>query len=207
MSPSPQHLHLRVFLASPGDVGKERTAARELMEIALPKEPLLPGPVSFDVARFKTRPADCDIVLVILRARMGTVLDVASLKKPDGSPYLSGTEWEFEDDVERQPAARDHALSLCQCPSGSAQRSGPEGETVAVRQGRNLPVRFKNPDGSWSGGINDFTDATDFREKLATYLKQIIGSRAEALKNSYPPPLTPPIPAPSGKPPETVKRC
>ena len=28
---------------------------------------------------------------------MGTVLDVASLKKPDGSPYLSGTEWEFED--------------------------------------------------------------------------------------------------------------
>ena len=46
---------------------------------------------------FKTRPAECDIVLVILRARMGTVLDVFRLKKPDGSPYLSGTEWEFED--------------------------------------------------------------------------------------------------------------
>src|ERR1700757_4846427 len=57
----------------------------------------LAGPSVIRCRRFKTRPADCDIVLVILRARMGTVLDVASLKKPDGSPYLSGTEWEFED--------------------------------------------------------------------------------------------------------------
>ncbi len=49
MPASPPPLHLRVFLASPGDVGEERRAARELMEIVLPKDPLLPCRVTFDV--------------------------------------------------------------------------------------------------------------------------------------------------------------
>ena len=48
-SVSPPHLHLRVFLASPGDVEDERKAARELMETGLPKDPLLPCRVTFDV--------------------------------------------------------------------------------------------------------------------------------------------------------------
>jgi hypothetical protein len=41
MSANSPPLHLLVFLASPGDVEDERNAARELMETALPKDPLL----------------------------------------------------------------------------------------------------------------------------------------------------------------------
>jgi hypothetical protein len=43
-------------------------------------------------------------VIVILWSRMGTPLP-DNLRKPNGEPYLSGTEWEYEDAVNwpRQP--------------------------------------------------------------------------------------------------------
>ena len=49
------------------------------------------------VLRFKHRPSECDIVIVILAARLGTHLSLDAFKRPDGSAYRSGTEWEFED--------------------------------------------------------------------------------------------------------------
>jgi hypothetical protein len=110
---------LRVFLASPGDVAEERAFVREFLESILPNDPLLPGRVTFKVVswdhphagtpmpaaltpqeaviRFKGRPSDCDLTVVILAARLGTHLAVDAFKRPDGSAYLSGTEWEYED--------------------------------------------------------------------------------------------------------------
>jgi hypothetical protein len=181
------HLHLRVFLASPGDVEDERTAARVLMESTLPYDPLLPYNVSFHViaydhpsastpmpahltpqeavTRFKGRPAECDIVLVILRNGMGTVLDMSRLRKPDGSPYLSGTEWEYEDARNASPAPE---IMVFHC--STATSVAPE---VAAFLGR-----FRNADGSWNGGVNEFKDTADFRFKLEVYLKHIIRERA-----------------------------
>ena len=49
------------------------------------------------VLRFKHPPSECDIVIVILAARLGTHLSLDAFKRPDGSAYRSGTEWEFED--------------------------------------------------------------------------------------------------------------
>jgi hypothetical protein len=49
MPASPLHLHLRVFLASPGDVEDERRVVCELMETVLPEDRLLPCCVTFDV--------------------------------------------------------------------------------------------------------------------------------------------------------------
>jgi hypothetical protein len=46
----------------------------------------------------RPKPSDCDIVVVILWSRMGTPLP-ASDRKPDGSPYASGTECEFLDAI------------------------------------------------------------------------------------------------------------
>ncbi len=46
----------------------------------------------------RPRPATCDIVIVILWSRMGTPLP-DNMRKPNGEPYLSGTEWEYEDAV------------------------------------------------------------------------------------------------------------
>jgi hypothetical protein len=41
-------------------------------------------------------PSECDIVLVIFWSRMGTPLSDEHCK-PDGTPYHSGTEWEYFD--------------------------------------------------------------------------------------------------------------
>src|SRR4051812_14825937 len=110
---------LRVFISSPGDVTDERNLARDLLKDELPYDPLLPGDVTFKVIswddpaaptpmlatltpqeavnRFGPKPSECDVVVIVLWSRLGSHLDLRTFKKSDGGPYLSGTEWEFED--------------------------------------------------------------------------------------------------------------
>jgi hypothetical protein len=112
-------LHLRVFLASPGDVADERALALRLLKDDLPVDPFLRGRVTFDVVswddpaaptplparltpqeaviQFETKPSECDIVIVVLWSRLGAHLDLTKFQKTNGDPYLSGTEWEYED--------------------------------------------------------------------------------------------------------------
>ena len=90
MPPTSTPFPLRIFLASPGDVADERAFVRNYLESKLPNDPLLAlhGPVGFKlvswdhphagttmpthlapqdaVTHYTGRPADCDIVLVIL---------------------------------------------------------------------------------------------------------------------------------------------
>jgi hypothetical protein len=113
--PPSSPLHLRVFLASPGDVVDERALALQVLE-QLQYDPLLRGRITVEtvawdkpgagtpmlatltpqevIARGLTPPGECDIVIVILWSRLGTPLP-AEWKKPDGSLYRSGTEWEY----------------------------------------------------------------------------------------------------------------
>ncbi len=48
------------------------------------------------VAEHHPLPSSCDLTIVILWGRLGTRLP-SHVQKPDGKPYLSGTEWELED--------------------------------------------------------------------------------------------------------------
>jgi hypothetical protein len=103
---SPRPTHLRIFLASPGDVAEERAIAREVIE-RLPYDPLLRGRITVDlvawdgpggapmeatmtpqeaIARGLARPSECDIAVVILWSRMGTPLPADWETKADGSP-------------------------------------------------------------------------------------------------------------------------
>ena len=114
----PGPLHLKIFLSSPGDVAEERELARHLIKDELPQDPLLRGRVTFDVFSWDDPaagvpllatmtpqeavnrvecPADCDITIVILWSRLGSPLRSDVFRKPDGEPYRSGTEWEYED--------------------------------------------------------------------------------------------------------------
>ncbi len=117
--------HIRIFLSSPGDVGDERTLALQVIE-QLGYDTGLEDKVTFKVVAWDKpgagipmlatmtpqaaidaglpKPSECDIVIVIFWGRMGTPLP-SQYKKADGSPYLSGTEWEFEDAMR---AARQH---------------------------------------------------------------------------------------------------
>lgn len=112
-------IHLHIFLSSPGDVSRERQLAREAIEqlqserahrnwlkvevVAWDK----PGagaamPASLEpqeaINQGLKKPSECDIVVVILWARMGTRLSEKH-RKPDGSHYRSGTEYEFLDAI------------------------------------------------------------------------------------------------------------
>ncbi|HVT16363.1 MAG TPA: hypothetical protein VHQ90_09330 [Thermoanaerobaculia bacterium] len=104
--PSP----IRIFVSSPGDVAEERALLRQVLRrlqgelagrgvvepVYWEHEPLL-ATASFQEQI--QRPAECDVAISILWARLGTRLP-ASIKRPDGSPYASGTEFEFEDAAE-----------------------------------------------------------------------------------------------------------
>jgi formylglycine-generating enzyme required for sulfatase activity len=105
---------VRIFLSSPGDVTAERDAARELL-LGLARGPFVRDRVHIDVvswddphggatmdARLTPQqavnqslptPAECDLTVVLLWGRLGTPL---AETKADGTPYLSGTEWEFD---------------------------------------------------------------------------------------------------------------
>lgn len=105
---------VRIFLSSPGDVAAERAKARDLL-LGLARGPFVRERIHIDVvswddphapAQMDARltpqqavdrslppPAQCDLTVVLLWGRMGTPL---TEKKADGTPYPSGTEWEFE---------------------------------------------------------------------------------------------------------------
>lgn len=110
---------LQVFLSSPGDVTDERGIVRAVID-QLNSDPLLKPYIDLDVIawddpdapipmpanltpqeavnRSIPKPSECDIVIVIFWSRMGTPLDPDIYGyKDDGTPYLSGTEYEYWD--------------------------------------------------------------------------------------------------------------
>jgi hypothetical protein len=115
---SEQPRHIRIFLSSPGDVADERKIALEVID-QLPDRPAFRDKVTMRVIAWDKpgagtpmlatmtpqeainqglpTPGQCDIVIVIFWARLGTPLPFPEYQKPDGEPYLSGTEWEYVD--------------------------------------------------------------------------------------------------------------
>jgi AAA ATPase domain len=190
---------IRVFLSSPGDVAYERGLARDLLKDELPFDPLLLRGFAFDVVswddpaapipmdaritpqqavnRFGPKPSECDVVIVILWARMGTHLDVTTFRKPDSSPYLSGTEWEFED-----------AVNAAEAPIIFIYR-----RTEDFKVAANDPMReekfkqfdlvdgffklFRNPDGSYLRSFTLYSTPTEFKDRLRSDIKQVLKER------------------------------
>jgi hypothetical protein len=116
-------VHLRIFLSSPGDVAKERQLARKAIA-EVQREPQFEAArleaVSWDdpdgrtplvaqldpqtaVERGLPKPSECDVVVGIFWARMGSPLPIEKWQKADGSAYLSGTEYELEDAFNATP--------------------------------------------------------------------------------------------------------
>jgi hypothetical protein len=100
------------------------------------------------VDRFGAKPSECDLVVVVLWSRMGTLLDMArSGEKPGGGPYLSGIEWEFEDAWGAWKASkRPEILVYRRTEEPRVGMRDPEREEK-FRQ-YDLVDRFKNPDRS-----------------------------------------------------------
>ncbi len=155
---------VRVFLSSPGDVADERTSARQLIDAELPKLPSLRGRLALQLIAWddpaaqipmlatetpqesvnaaRPRPATCDIVIVILWARMGTPLP-DNLRKANREPYLSGTEWEYEDAVNSEREPRPQVLVYRRTEKPKVELDDPDFADKATQ--------FQRVKASWRG--------------------------------------------------------
>lgn len=190
--------HVRVFLASPGDVTQERGLALGALE-QLPYDPLLRGRVTVEAVAWDKpgagtpmlatmtpqatisaglpRPSQCDIVVVILWSRMGTPLP-ADYRKPDGSGYASGTEWEYLDALgAAETSGHPEILVYRRTEKCLLDPNDPQFEE-RLRQRRGVDAffaGFRNPDGSIRRGCNEYATPVDFGRQLELHLRAIVG--------------------------------
>ena len=132
------------------------------------------------VNHFGCQPSECDIVIVVLWSRLGTHLKI------DGRPYLSGTEYEYEEAVNaRQPP---EILVYRRTEKFPIYADDPKfaDKHEQYQKAQAFFDRFKKPDGSCRGGFTDYTTPTDFVSWLEKDLKTILKKRLEAAP--WPPP-------------------
>jgi formylglycine-generating enzyme required for sulfatase activity len=188
---------VRIFLSSPGDVAEERTLARELIDSELPKFPHFREKIKFELIAWddpaaqipmlatetpqksvnaaRPRPATCDIVIVILWSRMGTPLP-DSMRKPNGEPYLSGTEWEYEDAVNSplKPPPRVLVYRRSEEPTIGLRDPRKKEKEEQFERVEAFFTRFRNPDGSLKGGVNGYATPDAFKPLLRQHLEELL---------------------------------
>lgn len=122
------------------------------------------------ILRSLPRPSECDITIVILWGRMGTPLDE---RKPDGTPYLSGTEWEFED------ARRAGAPILLY--RKTAPLPGVAGDTEEARQRQAVErffEQFSGPGGSLRGSFATYETTEEIVARVRTDVQSLLPTLA-----------------------------
>lgn len=190
-------LRVRVFLASPGDVTDERALALRALE-RLPYDVFLRGRIAVEtvawdkpgadtpmlatltpqeaIAQQRPKPSECDIVIVIFWSRMGTPLP-PDYVKPDGSAYLSGTEWEYLDALEAsRQAARPKVLVYRRTEVPRFEADDPEIEKKLEQWHlvKSFFASFWNPDGSIRSAVNTYDTPDVFEKKLTEHLRELV---------------------------------
>lgn len=200
--------HIRLFLSSPGDVTTERIIAQEVIE-QIHYDPSFRGRVFIEVVAWDKpgsdtpmlatltpqeainqglpKPSDCDIVIVIFWARMGTPLPEEFVKPeshrftdPGGlaeTRYLSGTEWEFVDAFEG--AIEDglpQVVVYRRTEKVLLDDESPDypNNLIQKRRVRAFFDHFSNPDGSIRQGYNPYEQPEAFRKKLDAHLRTLL---------------------------------
>jgi len=191
--------HIRVFLSSPGDILEERASARLILS-RLPYDPFLRGKITIEIVAWDEpgagvpmlanvtpqeavnqglpMPAECDIVVVIFWTRMGTPLQFPLYTKPDGTQFLSGTEWEYYNAMQ---AAHKTAMPkiLVYRRTTPMQISIEAGDIDAIRTQYQRVTKFfsqftDETDGSLIGGYNPYKDSSDFAVQFDAHVKTLI---------------------------------
>jgi len=214
------HIRLiRVFLSSPGDVAQERALAQQVID-NLVHDPLLRDRVALRAVAWDKRdsrtpmlatltpqeainqglpkPSECDIVIVILWARMGTPLP-AEYTKPDGSRYQSGTEYEFLDAMtaarnSKERPAQPQVVVYRRKEDVSLKPSDPDfmQKFEQWQRVQDFFQQFRTADGSITGGYNEYTTPDDFRADFENDLKVIISRLLEVPASAAQPSMSPP---------------
>jgi hypothetical protein len=189
---------LRIFLSSPGDVADERKIARELIKAELQgsapyrhlkleviawddpaaRIPMLANETSQEsVNNLRPRPSTCDIVIVILWARMGTPLP-ETIRKRDGERYLSGTEWEYLDAISspRDPKPEVLVYRRTEEPMISIRDPKKKEKEEQFESVEEFFARFRDT----RRGINEYASPDEFKALLRQHLDELLHRRLPA---------------------------
>jgi len=179
---------LRVFISSPGDVAEERIIARRVigrldsqfgdllhLEAVFWENAPLVATASFQEQLIK--PSDTDVALVILWARLGTPLP-GHIVRDDGTPYGSGTEFEFEDAVTGFRRNGKPRILTYRKTAPTVAPDDLDGLAESVRQKQAMQGFvgrwFRNEaDGTLKGAFHNFASSADFEELLEAHLTRL----------------------------------
>ncbi len=189
-----QPIIFRVFLASPGDVQHERMLAREVIDQVRAERAFRervhleciawdqPGvEVAMEagltpqeaIKRGLPKPCECDLVVVIFWSRIGTPLP-ADYTKPDGTAYLSGTEWEYHDAIQAARNSGRPAVWLYrrkQTPAPSFDDPEYEDKLLQWQKVKSFFQTLMGEDGSLTGGVNHYQAPDEFRRQFEQHLR------------------------------------
>lgn len=188
---------IRIFISSPGDVSTERAIARKVFE-HIAYDPFLRNRIVIqtvawdrpgtDTPLFATmtpqeaidqglpKPSECDVVIVILWSRIGTLLPLEYLK-PDGSRFLSGTEWEYWDALTAAKQLGKPALLVYRRTEERLLNHRDDDFEERLAQLRHVDEffrQFQNEDGSIRQGYNSYRVPDEFREKLDAHIREVL---------------------------------
>jgi CheY-like chemotaxis protein len=189
---------LRVFVSSPGDVIPERKVVKRIIDylneefsgsaLLIPifweEEPLLA------TETFQSQiisPRDTDIYVGIFWSRLGSILP-DHIRRPDGSRYMSGSEFEFEDafygsketgkpDILVYQKMGDPSIPLSDRASVMDRFDQKERLAGFVEQW------FKSEDGdSFIAAFHGFGSTEQFEEMLTGHLRKLVSKQLADLK-------------------------
>jgi energy-coupling factor transporter ATP-binding protein EcfA2 len=195
----------QIFLASPGDVPLERKLAREAIT-HINSERRFRGRIDIEIiawdqpgaavameagltpqeaiAQGLPKPEDCDLAVIILWSRIGTQLSADFELKADGSPYLSGTEWEYLNALKGYRTKRKPAVWVYRRKGAPKPALDNPDYSSIIEQWNKLKkffAAFTNPDGSIAGGINQYEAPDDFRQQFEQHLRDRLDKLLESL--------------------------
>jgi hypothetical protein len=184
----------RIFLASPGDVRDERELARAVIE-QVRAERAFRGRFDLEIVawdqpgaevameagftpqeaikRGLPKPSQCDLVIVILWSRMGTPLPAESTK-PNGTVYLSGTEWEYLDAITAAKRFGKPMVWMYRRNQNSTLDQEDPGFDEKREQWQKVKAFFQTfvgEDGSLTGGVNAYQTPDEFRRQFERHLR------------------------------------
>jgi tetratricopeptide (TPR) repeat protein len=184
---------LRIFVSSPGDVGREREiAARVIQRLAIEfggRMKVLPYLWEHEPMRatqdFQGQipaPSHFEVFACILWSRLGTRLH-SQHARPDGTAYTSGTEYEFEDAIAGFHASGKPEFLVYVCQIEPVIPVKPkEVRDERIRQyellERFIKQWFIDPEeGTLKAAFNGYHDLAQFEEMFEEHLRKLILSR------------------------------
>ena len=178
----------RIFVSSPGDVGREREMTRTVCARVegrlggrLKVEPYFweEVPMLATGGDFQAQiraPAEFDLVICILWSRLGSRLHPGRHKRADGSEYASGTEYEFESAARAAQSKGKPDLLVYRRTETPLFPPEPEEEDAARRTQWKALKEFcrrwfvDQESGAFQAAFNQYKDLAEFEEKLEAHL-------------------------------------